>query len=161
MNSARRIWRGERAIAPAASLCLTVTILAAIFAFGQAPKLTLRKAPGFIRYHTVERTLRGFLTTVTQGESFMRLLGVAVATVVVSVASMSTVKTLNEAGWLGFIPASGVLLTLAAGVIVVLFAAGARVAALPVVDPYIDMAMTLMALTFGVICVAVGKLSNW
>ena len=156
--------RKRKGVAPfslAGLFCLAVTVGVVIFACKSAPKLSFRKDPSFVQIRTVESTFRSLLTAVSNSHSLGRLLGAAAATVAVSVPVMRTVNATVTAGWLGFIPASGLVLTIAAGAVLALFAAGARLHLLTAPTPHLDMAWNIIFLTFGVICMAVGKLSNW
>ena len=143
------------------ALCLAVTIGATIFALKSAPTVSFRRAPEFIRFRTVERSMRGVFTTAGQGSNFVRLLGIAAMTLTAGVAMMRTVKNIDEAGWLNFIPFCAIALTIAAGVILALSAAGLRVRLVPTPqDVYVDMAFNLMAIVLGVVSAIAGKLSN-
>ena len=154
--------RGRRGMALGPTLCLAVTIAAVLFTLSQlaSRKLSFREAPGFIRFRVVERTMRRFLTTVTKGENFLRLLGVAAATFGVSLAATRTVKSIDDAGWLRVLPASTPILTGAVVLLAALFAACARAYALPIGDAYVCMAMDLMFMVIGGFCAVMAKLSG-
>ncbi len=142
-------------------LCLIVTIGATLYALKSAPQISFRKAPEFIRFHNVERALRGIVTTIGTERNFVSLIGVVVATVVVGVAMMRTVKGIDDAGWLNFIPACAVVLTVAAGVILAIFAAGLRIQFVPTPEnAHVDMAFHLMTICVGVLSAVAGKLST-
>ena len=152
--------RGRSGMALGPALCLGITIAAVLFTLSQLPKLSFRKAPEFVRFRIVERTMRGFFTTATKGENFLRLLGVVAATFGIALAATRTVKSIDDAGWLRVLPASTPILTGAAVVLAALFAACARAYALPIVDAYVAMAMNLMFLVVGAFCAVVAKLSG-
>jgi len=154
------IRRGRAGIALAPALCLGITIAAVIFTLSQLPKLSFRKAPEFVRFSIVERTMRGFLATATKGENFLRLLGVVAATFGISLATARTVKAIDDAGWLRVLPASTPVLTGAAILLAALFAACARAYILPVADAYVAMAMNLMFLVIGAFCAVLARLST-
>ena len=153
---------GPAALTATGMICLAITLGATFYAFKTVPNLSLRKAPEFIRVRNVEHTFRGLWTLLTDTTTLMPLLGAAVATLVVGMAVMRTVNTTVEAGWLGFIPTSNLILTAVGFVVVTLFGAGARLYALPMPEGeiYVDMALSLMFMTIGVLCALIGKTSQ-
>ncbi len=156
-HSQRR--RAGMAFAPL--LCLVVTVGVTVFAIRSAPQISFRKAPEFIRFRNVEAALRGFFTIMFTGHNFVLLIAVVAATVVAGVAVMRTVKGIDEAGWLNFIPLCPIMLTVAGGVILALFAAGLRLRLVPTPENvYADMAYNLAAICLGVLSALAGKLSQ-
>lgn len=142
------------------AFCLVVTVLATVFALNQTNKLSLRKAPGFIRYRVVEATFRKGLDTVTDGGNFLRLMGAVAVSVAVGAAVMRTVKSANDTGWLRFLPFSETTLAIAGAIVLALFAAGARIYVLPLADPYVSMGMDVAFMTIGALCAVAGKMSQ-
>ena len=143
------------------TLCLVVTVCVAVCAIKWAPEVSLRRAPEFVRFRNVEQGVRGVFTVITNGSNFLRLLGVAVVTVFAGVALMRTVKGIDDAGWLNFIPFCAAILTVVAGILLALFAAGARIHTVPTPEnPHVNMAFNIMGMCLGALSAVAGKLSN-